>query len=254
MSGPQGRLTRDLFGQSLHILGKLVLDPECNLVVANSTQRNAIILGNVYTSRISERINGGGITLDGNVVITSPHTLTVDSIISNSTANIIIANAFIGNLFGDVVGTVFGDVYGDLCGNITTSTISGKTGNTVVMLANLIVDLPGTSFVSSVIFTDEIVENFTDDGISVFGNVTLPNYYRLNVQYVKERDPNQGINIQGNVFVTGNVNSTGSLIIDGDQVVTNRQPNIPYNSGVLGNVSTTVNTIIDVLRAHGLIG
>ncbi len=254
MSGPQGRLTRDLFGQSLHILGKLVLDPECNLVVANSTQRNAIILGNVYTSRISERINGAGITLDGNVVITSPHTLTVDTIISNSTANVIVANAFIGNLFGDVVGTVFGDVYGNLCGNITTSTISAKTGNTVVVLANLIVDLPGTSFVSSIIFTDTIVENIDDVGINVFGNVTLPTFYRLNVQYIKERDPNQGINVQGNVFVTGNIESSASLFIAGDRVVTNRQPDIPYADGTLASISATANSIIDVLRAHGLIG
>ena len=43
-------------------------------------------------------------------------------------------------------------------------------------------------------------------------------------------------------------------VIAGDRVVTNRQPNVSYNNGVLGNVSTTVNNIINVLRAHGLIG
>ncbi len=217
MSGPVGRLTRDLFGQSLHILGKLVLDPECNLVVANSTQKNAHILGNLYTSHISEQINGAGITVDGNLIITSPHTLSVDVI-----------NA-------------------DIYGNITCSTITPE-GNAIVVLGNVFIDTPGTSLVVSNIFTQNLVENQNDDGINMFGNVTLPNYFRLNTRYIKERDAGQGVNVQGNLKLTGD------LFIAGLQVVGSQQADIPNNDGTLGDVAAKLNSVLAVLRTHGLIG
>ena len=67
MSGPYGRICRDLFGQSLHIKGKLVLDESSNLTVANSFQDNAHISGNLLTNGICEYEMNQGISVKGNL-------------------------------------------------------------------------------------------------------------------------------------------------------------------------------------------
>lgn len=97
MGGPSGRICRDLFGQSLHIKGKLVLDPSCNLAIANSIQQNAHISGNLFTNGICEYEMGAGIMLKGNVTLEDDYVLCVPTIK---------ANAIIGNITNNVCVSV----------------------------------------------------------------------------------------------------------------------------------------------------
>jgi cytoskeletal protein CcmA (bactofilin family) len=100
MAGPYGRLCRNLFAESLHIKGKLILDSSGNLTVANSTQENAHISGNLFTGGICEYEMGQGITLKGNVIVEDGYELCASSIKGNldgdvnASGNICVADGF----------------------------------------------------------------------------------------------------------------------------------------------------------------
>lgn len=160
MAGVHGLLTRNLFGSSLHILGKLIIGSDFNLYVANSYQENAIVSGNLFTTGIYEPTFGQGIQVVGNVTLAPGFELSVDILKANNIvgtvtyetitanvieSNIIRASAISGNTFGihvgEVIGNVFGvlvgDVFGNIEGDITTSNIYGIGGNNININANL---------------------------------------------------------------------------------------------------------------------
>jgi hypothetical protein len=106
-----------------NITGNINVDA-VNTIVVNATKINGNLCGNVVakfleadlytgcvcgdilTSTIAEKVGGGGIT-------------------------------FNGNMLGDTVGTHFGPVYGDVCGAIVTDSITPKTGSAVTIIGDL---------------------------------------------------------------------------------------------------------------------
>lgn len=268
MAGVQGRIGRDLFGGSLHILGKLVIDSNNNLHVANTYQDNALVKGGLYVNTISEYTFGQGININGNVTMSDGHTLKVDKIEANTfvgsvsfdqlNANIIVTNDIfsnvvsantivstsvigntfgihvgdvIGNLFGEHVGNVFGNVFGNVYGdtigeNIYVNQIYPASGSEIGVLGNIIITTPASSLRSEIIFVDTLIEYLNGDGLDITGNVR----------------------------VSGTLDAAGNLLVSNTQVVGPRQPAIPFaNGGTTGNISDTCNAIISVLRVHGLI-
>ena len=271
MAGVQGRITRDLFGGSLHILGKLIIDSNNNLYVANTYQENAHVNGGLYVNTISEKTFGQGIKINGNVTISDGHVLKVDIVDANTFvgtvtfdtlyaqnivtedifANIVSANTVIatsvtgntfgihvgdvigntfgshvGNVFGNVFGNVYGNIFGEFLGNIKTNQISPQTGNIVNVLGNIVIGTPGSSLRSDIIFVDNIIE-YTSMG---------------------------GVDVTGNLVVSGIFESIGNIFVSNNQVVGPRQSSIPFANGTsVGNVSATCNALIQVLRVHGLI-
>lgn len=67
MAGPYGRVCRDLFGQSLHIKGALVLDQNAKLTVPNACVDFISVTGNVITTGITEQEGQQGIRIIGNI-------------------------------------------------------------------------------------------------------------------------------------------------------------------------------------------
>lgn len=67
MAGPYGRMCRDLFGQSLHIKGYLVLNEKAKLTVPNATIGCIEVTGNIVTSGITEQEGLQGIRIIGNL-------------------------------------------------------------------------------------------------------------------------------------------------------------------------------------------
>lgn len=80
MSGPYGRLNRDLFGSSLHIKAKLIIDDSFNLTVANCNVNNIDVSGNVVTKNISEANGMQGIDIVGNLNVGQDYTIKSNNI------------------------------------------------------------------------------------------------------------------------------------------------------------------------------
>jgi len=80
MAGPYGRMCRDLFGQSLHIKGRLVLDDNAKLTVPNACVDYINVTGNVVTSGISEQEGQQGIQIIGNLCMDETFMLKTDTI------------------------------------------------------------------------------------------------------------------------------------------------------------------------------
>lgn len=96
MSGPYGQLNRNLFGSSLHIKGKLVIDDNFNLTVANATIDNVSITGNLLTDNLSELNGMHGINIVGNINMSN------DSIIKTSQ----ISPLILGNVISSTPNTL----------------------------------------------------------------------------------------------------------------------------------------------------
>lgn len=196
MAGVQGVLRRDLFGGSLHILGKLVIDSNNDLYVANSYQKNSIISGNLYTPGIYETTFGQGIHVVGNLVMSPGFVLSTETIIANSivgsftlsniNAQTIVADSIVGNTFGvhvgDVIGNVFGTVVGEVFGNvegdITTSNIYGIGGNAVCFNASLNMKLNDIVYVNR-IQLGNIHNTYLNTPITIEDDVLLVNQKKL---------------------------------------------------------------------------
>lgn len=64
-----------------------------------------------------------------------------------------------------------------------------------------------------------------------------------------------GVDVKGDTSVDGNVNTTGVYKVDGQQVVTNRQANIPAPVGgstIDAQARMTIGSILSLLSTHGL--
>lgn len=195
MAGPYGRMCRNLHGESLNIKGKLVLDPFCNLVVANAEINNVHVSGNIFTNGICEYEMGEGIMLKGNVTMRNGDTLCADTIK---------ANTIIGNLTGELnvesldldvltANTIVANGNVSVCGNIFTDSIRGKTGNTIALHGNLVVTPPGTAIISETLFTSTIIENTTNAGIDVMGNICQSDGSLLQTSKISPKNVNNGV-------------------------------------------------------------
>lgn len=89
MSGSFGRLERDLIGGSLSIFGKLVLDSECNLTVANATTNHITVQDTLFTGNIFERDAIEGITFTGDIHMSAGYTIYSGTIVT-TTAKIVV--------------------------------------------------------------------------------------------------------------------------------------------------------------------
>jgi microcystin-dependent protein len=219
MAGVQGRITRDLFGQSLHILGKLVIDEKWNLYVANTFQDNAHISGTTFTNGLSEFEAEQGISVIGNVTMQNEYVLSVNNF---KVTNIVGTN---NNIF--VKGNIIGEnkiCANLLCGNsITSNTITSNTITTNTITSNTIVcDL----LLSDIVYSNDVYSNIIwtntiaplgSDEINIIGNVIASNVYCTSLQ------------IADGGFTLGNSVVTNTIIADG--AVTNSKIQIGTITG-----------------------
>lgn len=101
MAGPYGRICRDLFGQSLHIKGTLVLDKNAKLTVPNACVNNINVTGNVLTTGITEQEGQQGIRVIGNICLDEDYAVK-SSLITETTPDqgVWIKKSIISNKFG----------------------------------------------------------------------------------------------------------------------------------------------------------
>jgi len=101
MAGPYGRMCRDLFGQSLHIKGVLVLDDHARLTVPNASVNFLNVSGNVQTCGIIEKGGQEGIRVIGNLCMDDSFAIKTDVVRETSIGKgVIMKNQVNYNKFG----------------------------------------------------------------------------------------------------------------------------------------------------------
>ena len=209
MAGPYGRICRNLFGESLNIKGKLILDRNANLFVANAQMSNTHISGNLFTNGICEYEMGQGIMIKGNVTLRNGDVLCADIIKANSiTGNVTVENLNVANA---------------ICGNIATDEIIGKTGNTIAVRANLVLVPPGTTIVTESLFTNSIVENVSEGGVNILGNICQTDGYSIQTSKIEPKVLANGVVIDSyipkNRFGIGRVWGNTTTTVDNGNTV-----------------------------------
>lgn len=233
MAGVQGRITRDLFGQSLHILGKLVIDEKWNLYVANTFQDNAHISGTTFTNGLSEFEAEQGISIIGNVTMQNEYVLSVNNF---KVTNIVGTN---NNIF--VKGNIIGEnkiCANLLCGNsITSNTITSNT----IICDILLSDIAYSNDVYSNILWTNIITPFGSNEINLTGNIIADNIHCKTLQ------------IEEGGFTLGNSVVTTTTIAN--EAVTNEKiqsGTITGNKIALGTIDS--NNLSSIIVAGGPIG
>lgn len=267
MAGVAGITKRNLFGSSLHILGKLVLDEQSNLYVSNSFQYNAHVAGNVYTSGLSEYDIEKGISVTGNINMQNGYILNADKIKCNSiVSNITIDGNIIGNI--NILGNVVvPHPYSITCDTITVNNINGNTNfetincntlNASIITSNGFVSevLTSNIITGQIVTTDIIHCNLSYGNIQITDKVYVNDIYTRNI---REEIVTTGINvlcdvrvqptktlsieslapvIGTNLFIQGNVNLVQNCIFNANCVQTDMFIS-PDNKGVvIGNTLT----------------
>ena len=204
MAGVQGRVTRDLFGQSLHILGKLVIDEKWNLYVANTFQDNAHINGTTFTNGLSEFEAEQGINVIGNITMQNDYVLCVNNFkVTNiiGTDNIFVKGNIISQkkICADSI-TSNSIVSNSIVSNtITSNSITSNTMVTDILLSDIIYS---NDVYSNIIWTNTIAPLASDE-INIIGNIIASNVYCTNLQ------------VAGGGFTLGNSAVTTTMIADG---------------------------------------
>lgn len=182
MAGPYGRMCRNLFGESLSIKGKLIIDKNANLYVANAKIANVHVSGNVFTDGICEYEMGQGIMTKGNITMRNGDVFCADTIK---------ANTIIGNIQGNLA--IENIIASSVCGNILTDEIRGKNGNTIALYANLVLVPPGTAIISDSIFVNSLIENLDGGGINVLGNICQTDGYSIQTSKIEPKLSGNGV-------------------------------------------------------------
>lgn len=221
-----GRLDGDLFGRSLTILAKLVLDEECNLVVANATVRNITVQDTLFVGNIFEEEALEGITFTGNVMVSDGYSITTPQItanvaeldyirekstnhgvviqsnvcmdgqlavdyISSKTGNLTIMDVNFSNIDVQTVNTE------DLCANnIQTSTITPKTANTSVFLDGSLL-VSGNVTANSMLILEDIVGIGNIYGEEIIGNTAT--ITSINATSIDEENAGNGLVLKNHI-------------------------------------------------------
>ena len=274
MSGPYGRMCRNLHGESLHMKAKLVLDSNANLYVANAHINNAHISGNLLTNGICEFEANEGIYVKGNLTIRDTDWLCADKIKANTicgdiTGNLNLGNLTIGNILtaetvlanvmtantiivNTFVGNTFGKHIGDVCGNVIGST--GSFGGDVLIGGNKTVmgDITvGGNVYGNILNVDEI-HGKNGDTVALHANLMLvpPGTAivsdTLFVNNLLENAANDGINVVGNICQSaGGEIQTSKIVakVPARGVVIDRY--LPKNRFGLGRASGNITTVVE---------
>lgn len=128
MAGPYGRMCRDLFGQSLHIKGFLILDENAKLTVPNACVDYINVSGNIVTSGISEQEGQQGIQVIGNLCMDETFALKTDTITETVPGNgVSIKNSVMYTKLGFGRTYISEDQTIDKNGNTTQIIFSGNS-------------------------------------------------------------------------------------------------------------------------------
>ena len=80
MAGPYGRTNRDLFGSTLNLRGRLIIDENAKLTVPNACVEHLEISGNIVTGSLSEQGGQEGINIVGNINMGKDSVIKTESI------------------------------------------------------------------------------------------------------------------------------------------------------------------------------
>lgn len=216
-----GRIDGDLFGRSLSIYAKLVLDEQCNLTVANATMQNTTIQDTLFVGKIFEEEALQGITFTGNVMVNPSYSIRTPHLLA------------------------------DLC---EIDNLKEKTpGNGIVVHSNVCVDegylLKATKIDESVVGNGLIISNYLPYHKFGTGRAYLGNVHTI-IEDISGGQIEFGIKS----FESTNTTLAGLIHPSGNTTVTFMAPSVSEIGFEYGNVFVRVNTVLDVYFNNGSAG
>lgn len=232
--------------RSLECSGRVVLDRNCNLSTPKAEFDNYLkvdVGGDVVMMATTINMRNATIDFDGATLqnFTGDISGNISGTINVDIVNALVVNAYnkiTGNLYGNVFGGyIEGEHFGTFCGNLSTNSISKKSGSAInivdkvvitdnltvtgVTALNGVLNVTGTTnstvFVGPLsgnvvgnviggIVTNSIKEKITNVGIGIEGNLTLVNDDTRLIGNVCGSIQTDLIESKtGNIVITGNI-------------------------------------------------
>ena len=211
----------DLRCKSLCCYGRVILDRNCNLFVANANIDKVLTVGiggNVNFPATTINFKHSTVDFTGATITGFTGNISGDLTLGDLlvTGNISSKNIYTSTLTSNIITTnlLVGSVMGDLMGNISVYNITAKSG-TISIIGNLETNIVGQLTGDSIgthtgpIITNSITEQTPGADIIVTGN--LVGYHVgsmciatdgvLLTNTIEEKTPGAGITMTGNVFI-----------------------------------------------------
>lgn len=252
----------DLACKSLCCYGRVVLDRNCNLFVANANIESVLTVevgGNVNFTATTVDFKNAAVDFSGASItgltgeIQGNFTIGELEVLGNLSTNNIFANSVCASV---LKGQLTGDVVGNLCGNIETYSITAKGGGDIEVVGNLSGNVTGKLIGDSVgthcgpVQTDDISEKTVDAGITVMGNLygTLVGSVcitgDLATDTIREKTPGSGITFDGGIIANSVTVDTFSGNLSGEfcgNVVTNSiEPKTPAGEIIISSTGSVL--------------